>query len=721
MTTDQAGAEKAPPIIERFMRQLVVANKAVALYPPSSTIPRENAVEAVNALNDALEEYPEVSLAVTKSGLYFDDLPVFPGQSAFASLAMEFYNRRLALVRFHSGVTPQEIISFLTVLKYTPEELVAAGGYEAQLWDQGVGTITVIETQVTLVSQQAEDGEGEYGDDDSITATTTSVEVRSTAPRSREHIELARVMGDAAALTHYLTDIAYDGEAGGGTLDIAALRKRFVEFSRMISEQTGPPADKMTRMFADALWALDPEMRQQLLENELFPEARTSESMGGTLRRLDLEEIMRMLAEGGDDFDERKTGFIRALKNLVQISHVEREQVAQAATSALQGAGASRETIDEVISQGVPTKLTVRRARPRSGMDGAAALVLNLIDQAPLSGALEDTNDPDILALREEAEVGVTDGDIIAALVTLAGLESRETQFANTMSALEDSLDALVARGDIETAAEAALNLVHAAENPSLSPEQVRRLEGAVTRFARPDDIRAITHALRTYDPGQPEYEAAQRLLNTLGALAVRPLLEQLADEPDRAERKSLVDLISKDAVKNIPELTLHVTDSRWYFVRNVVAILGSTKSPTILGAMERTLRHAEPRVRRETIRALSMVQDDRMAIEMLVAALTDEDAHNVQLAARYLGLHGTRAAVPGLEAVAKGEGRGNRENGPRVEAIEALGRIGAPESLPTLQALARKRSIIGAARAKELRTAAESAIAALKAKGAQR
>ncbi|MDR3687381.1 MAG: HEAT repeat domain-containing protein [Coriobacteriia bacterium] len=720
MTTEQAGVEKAPPIIERFMRQLVVANKAVALYPPSSTIPRENAVEAVNALNDALEEYPEISLAVTKNGLYFDDLPIFPGQSAFDALAMEFYNRRLAVVRFHSGVTPQDIISFLTVLKYTPEELIAAGGYEAQLWDQGVGTITVIETQVTLVNQQTDEGEGEYADDEGISPTTTSVEVRSSAPRSRERIELARVSGDEAAIRHYLTDTTGEGGTEGGTLDLAALRKRFVEFSHMISEQTGPPADKMTRMFADALWALDPEMRQQLLENELLPEARTSESVGGTLRKLNLEEIMRMLVDG-EDFDERKMGFIRALKNLVQISHMERERVAQAATGAMQAAGASREMIDEVISQGVPTKLTVRRSRPRTGLDGAAALVLNLIDQAPLSGALEETNDPDILALREEAEVGVTDGDIIASLVTLAGLESRETQFANTMSSLEDALDALVARGDIETAAEAALNLVHAAENPSLSPEQVRRLEGAVTRFARPDDIRAITQTLRTYEPGQPEYEAAQRLLNTLGALAVRPLLEQLADEPDRAERKALVDLISKDADKNIPELALHVTDSRWYFVRNVVAILGSTKSPTIIGAMERTLRHPEPRVRRETIRALSMVQDDRMAIEMLVAALTDEDAHNVQLAARYLGLRGTRAAVPGLEAVAKGEGRGNRENGPRVEAMEALGRIGEPEALPTLQALARKRSIIGGRGAKELRTAAESAVAALKAKGGQR
>jgi HEAT repeat protein len=720
VATEQVGAEeKAPPIIERFMRQLVVANKAVGLYPPSSTIPRENAIEAVNALNDALEEYPEISLVVTKQGLYFDDKLIFPGQSAFASLAQEFYNRHLAVVRFHSGVTQQDIISFLTVLKFTPEELTAVGGYEAQLWELGVGTITVVETQVTLVNQQAESdeecAEGEPCESDDT--VTTSVQVRSSAPRSRENVELARVVGDEAAVKHYLTQYVEPAPGESAALQLVAMRKRFTGFSHMIADADPVTADRLTRMFADALWALDPELRHELLEGELFPEARGTESLGSTLRRLDLEEVMRMLVADGDDLDERRQGFIRALKNLVQIAHLERERIAQAAEQALRDAGASDEMIDDVVSQGVPTKLTVRPTRARSGLDGAAAMVLDLIDQAPLSASLEETYDPEVLALRDAAAVGVTDSDVIAALVTLAGFESREAQFANTMSTLEDALDALVARGDIEAAAEAALNLVHAAENPGLTPEQVRRLEGAVTRFARPDDIRAITQTLRTYSPGQPEYEAAQRLLRTLGVLAVRPLLEQLADEPDRAERKALVDLLSQDAVKYIPELTLHVGDSRWYFVRNVVAILGSTKSPTILPAMERTLRHAEPRVRRETIRTLSMVQD-RMAIEMLVAALSDEDAHNVQLAARYLGLRGVRNAIPALESVANGDGRGNRDNGPRVEAIEALGRIGAPEALPTLQALARKRSITRAARAKELRTAAEAAISAIKSKG---
>jgi HEAT repeat protein len=160
------------------------------------------------------------------------------------------------------------------------------------------------------------------------------------------------------------------------------------------------------------------------------------------------------------------------------------------------------------------------------------------------------------------------------------------------------------------------------------------------------------------------------------------------------------------------------VSDSRWYFVRNVVAILASTKSSAVLMYLERTLRHPDARVRRETVRGLSGI-NDRLAIDMLVASLSDEDVQNVQLAARYLGDSGARGALPGLEAVARGEGRGSRDTGPRVEAIEALGRLGFAEALPTLESLAGKRSLLGGGRGKELRVSAEAAIASIKSKGA--
>ena len=56
----------APPIIEQFIRQLLVTNKAVALYPPSSTIPRDTASDTVNLLREALREQSDVRLIVTK-------------------------------------------------------------------------------------------------------------------------------------------------------------------------------------------------------------------------------------------------------------------------------------------------------------------------------------------------------------------------------------------------------------------------------------------------------------------------------------------------------------------------------------------------------------------------------------------------------------------------------------------------------------------------------
>jgi HEAT repeat protein len=162
------------------------------------------------------------------------------------------------------------------------------------------------------------------------------------------------------------------------------------------------------------------------------------------------------------------------------------------------------------------------------------------------------------------------------------------------------------------------------------------------------------------------------------------------------------------------------VSDPRWYFVRNVVGILGSAKSSAALSYLERTLRHPDSRVRRETIRSLSGITD-RVATEMLIAALQDEDAQNVQLAARYLGASGARAAITPLEMVARGEGRGNRENGPRVEAIESLGKLGAVESLPILEALAGRRKIINPGKARELRAAAEAAINRIRTKGGAR
>ncbi len=712
--TANSDAQKTPAAVERFVRQLVVTNKAVQLYPPSSEIPRQNATEAVAALDEAFNESPELVFAVTKNGLYFEDIAVLPKQTAFIAFSRELYNRQLATVLFHSGVEVRDVLAFLTILKSTPEEVRAGGGYEALMWDKGITTITVVEAQITLVDQAP--GEGFEGEP--LEGSSAPEKPRPEPRRSREHIEITRIMADRNALQQYLTDRV---DADGRELSLEDLGKRFLGFAEAVSENPGGSGDDLAAVLAQALWGLNPDLRRELLEEQVLPQARSSEALGSVIRRVDFAEMTRMLTEGQQDFDEHRVGLVRALKNLVQVSHADRPALAKAAAEAMSQAGAREATVRDVVAEAVPTQLTVRGnpLAPRS-TDSEASLALKLLDHVPLSKAADPRRDREVAALQREAASGVTESDVIAALVGVAALESRETEFANTMSVLEDMLSALVARGELETAAEAAITLLHAAQNTGLGVEQRRRLGRAVTRFTRPEDMRRITQALRVSRPGQSQYEAAEKLLETLGVLAIAPLLELLADEPDRSERKALVNLISKYAPKYVSELSSHVGDNRWFFVRNVVGILGSTRSSAILGALERTLRHGEPRVRRETIRALSMVQD-RMADEMLIAALSDDEANNVQLAARYLGAREVHSAVFALEQVAKGEGHGNRENGPRIEAIQALGKIGAAQALPTLKSLARRRVFRGGARVRELRAAASAAMAAIKAKGGGR
>lgn len=709
------GGPQAPPIIEKLLKSIVVAEKAHALYPEASDIPLQTAAAAEAVLSEALAERPDVRLVVTKQGLYYGDALLFPDQPAYETFALALYNRHLAEVRFHSGTTARDILAFLSVLALTPEEIRDAGGFEARLWEEGVSTITVTEAHVTIV-----DG------DDIVTPAETPSLARSEIDellaaayggRARDQLTVARFLADKSEVSRYLAD-TYRGS--GASPDLMGTAERFAELAEIAYEVgAGASRASMLRSLGEALQELDPALRRALLVDELLPEARTNEALAAVIRQMDVDAVCRALVEELDENEASREGIARAIRNLSLISLADRQEVAASAAAAMRGAGFSDAVVSEVLELAQPSRLTVRESTTTAGRaERPADAIFKLMDMAPTpSRVATEEDDPGVAELKSEARRGITDGDVIMALVTLVTLDEREAPFASTMSILEDSLDLIVERGEIDVAADAADALRLAAENERLDSGQRMRLRKAIGRFTKPSDVRMIAHAIRLYAPGTSEHDAARRLLDTLGVLAVEPLLEQLAEEQDMGIRKSIVDLLSARAMQYVQELGSHVSDPRWYVVRNVVSILGSTKSSAVLPYLERTVRHPEPRVRREVLRALSGI-NDRIAQEMLIAVLQDEDAQNVQLAARYLGSSRVAIAVPALEQVARGEGRGNRDPGPRVEAIEALGRLGAVEALATLETLAGKRSLLGSGKAREIRAAAESAIAAIRSKG---
>lgn len=708
--------KRAPGDVEAFVKQLLVTYKAVRLYPPSSSIPRDNAQLVIEKLKTLLRRTPEVRMVVSMDGLFFEGLQAMPGQSAYVAFAREAFKHGIGDVRFHAGVTADEIVAFLKGLSEEPGTIAEHGGFSAWLWDHDVHQITVGEMETKVVD--AEEASDQALADEAAAPTETwppepeDIEKLLTAVRDmqdRDQRVLVRFLLEPKLVGRYLEHVAALSSAD----PVARLAERIFSITRVVAAELDEEQEQLSRSAAEAVMALDAETRARLIADHLLPRARLDDAVAQLLSQVALDDLCAALVSGIADDEASREGLARALHNLALIGIHSRQDVAQAASRALAGAG-----VPGPVARGIVAKALPERIEPAARADKAPAPdiaeALKLVDMA---GAEEGrVIDEAVERLRSEVAEGFSDAEVFKTLVRLLELERRPANFASLLALIEDGLPVLLDRGEHEAMAEAVASLLGLKEDESI-PEKLRsRVRAALAGVAEPQRLERLCATARMAEPGTPLHTACIRLVRTLGELSIDPLLELLASEQDMAARKALVDLISSIASSHIEDLGTHVEDGRWFFVRNVVAILGSTRDPAVLPYLARTLRHPDARVRRETIRALASVRD-RYAAELLVAALEDEDAQNVALVARFLGTLGVRGAVSALIDVARGVGPGNREPGPRVEAIEALVRLGAREALPVLEQVASRRAgLLRGQRSREVAAAAEAAVRQLRA-----
>lgn len=709
----QPAEDRSVPIaVERFLQQLVITYKSVVLYPPASAIPSDNAAQAEGLFGDALAASGEVAIVVSKQGIAVDGVPVLAAHSAAHTFGLELYHRSVAAVRFRAGVDADALLGFLGVMRLAPEEVEAAGGFAACLWDAGIDAVTVTESSTAVVEAEVEPPSEQEDAWPPDHARISQLLATARHPHADGHRVLVRVLVGRDAVRSYVTSV-HDRAAASGAEDepgavIAAM-------ARIIGALGDEERTAALSAIAEATRALPRGHLRVRTAERLLASARTDRAVAALVRQVGLDAMCRALTEGVSIGDESVEGLARAIRNLTQISMASRDDVADAAGAALRAAGAPEGTISATLGAALPVRIAAHGDDTPQGPDEIGE-VLKLIDLAAESPGTR-IDDPALRTLRDEAHRGFTDSDVTGALVTLVVLGLGTAEFEPSLQRVEDGLGLLLERGEFEVAADTADILLAAAAEAS--PDERERMLEAIGRLSAPGEMRALHRAMHLYDRDSAEHLACRRLLATLGGLAIEPLLEMLADEPDMALRKSMVELISSVADRHVGEVGRYVNDGRWYFVRNVVSILGATKSSESVPLLGRTLRHADARVRRESIRALAGMPDPRAA-ELLVTALGDIDAGNVQLAARYLGSLAYAGAAAALVEVARGEGSGNREFGPRSEAIEALGQIGSREALPTLEAIAARRPLVGGGRARDLASVAAAAVAAINEHGGE-
>jgi HEAT repeat protein len=276
----------------------------------------------------------------------------------------------------------------------------------------------------------------------------------------------------------------------------------------------------------------------------------------------------------------------------------------------------------------------------------------------------------------------------LLALDEEADFERLLPMWASRLAASLAGGDPAAARGWLEAVLDARLS--------AAQEEAVRAEVDAMLRRGLIDDL--VTAAAA----GD---EATTSLVEAVAPMAAEALIHRLAAEPDRARRRAQVDLLGAVARADPEAVCRHLNDPRWYLVRNLVVALARSRGQEAVPYLRPLTSHAEPRVRREVLRALRALSPDEGSAAA-IAALDDPDP-TVRL--QVLGLLGADSD-PRVDALLARRLASWPPLDEAMGVIEALARRPSRAARAALGALSKRRWLVSPNRRK-LRSAARLAL----------
>ena len=176
--------------------------------------------------------------------------------------------------------------------------------------------------------------------------------------------------------------------------------------------------------------------------------------------------------------------------------------------------------------------------------------------------------------------------------------EKEFTRFSNIVHQLEDMLNYFLKEKDYDGAL-GVIQAFHMAVDTAFQP----RLKEALKKTSSKSVVMSAIGELRKHHKGSREYQAAYSYISKIEREATEILLELMAEEQDRLARIFYLDLLKDVGRNQIALLGELLTDGRWYFVRNIVSVLGESKTDQALAFLRKAADHENVRIRQEVIK----------------------------------------------------------------------------------------------------------------------
>ena len=653
--------EPVSPEIQEVMRNLVSAFRAVKLYPPNNPIYSQSVHKAFESLDGFLQHAPHFTVGVQKTYFLFEESPVSKDTQINKTIAQDIFAKGIREIVFLEGVTEDELTELCKALALLPEEMAMQSGIVSILWEKSATHVRVTEAALEEVITTHSGERIVQQLDEPPVALTSTVAGKELHFKGR-----TLLIGDL---------IEKPGEFGNAMLTIAQstleegqtvedrLHELYREAGRQISQEDAQDQDALFRGLAKSVLEIDAQHRDKFISSKLYA-------------HLDAEGVR---AQEGD----------------------EGKQVPEELHEIVTGRFSKEWSVQQIASLLKKSSQQPQERTPLPLLPSELETIPLSDDIADIAREVNEYTADEMEILRAMSEVG-NEADIMEAsvrtlifLLSLAKadprvrpLEETVALFAGIVEQLETALTYLVKNKEFDLA-----TIIVRAFHIPVEAEFKPRLDEAIRKASGREIINGIVTEMRQAQKTSPEYLAAYSYLTALDEQATSVLLETLAAEKDRSIRRYLLDILKDLGRNQIAKIGQRVSDGRWFVVRNVVHILGESRSEEALVYLERVTGHKQAQIRHEVIKSLIGIGGGKAAA-MVARFLQDKDIDIRLQAIRGLGAIGGASASEArlLENYLRKLHLNKVDHDLSIEGIRSLARIGDLESKEFLKHYLKRR-----------------------------
>jgi hypothetical protein len=659
MQKDIEQEELLPPEVQDVMRALVSAFRTVKIYPPNNPVYSQSIKKSFELLGHFLTTAQDYIVGVQKTNFTYRRTPVGKEAQLNRAIAQDLFAKGIREIVFSAGVTEAELLELCRTLAMSSEDMAMMNGISSILWEKGAAHIKVAEAGLDeIITTKMSTGLMNK----TALGTTATTESPEPAVAKKENLFFGRTLvlgdliSDPAGFAFSMLELAKETHAEDESVE-DRLYALYQEAGRKIEAEHEAQGDAMFESLGKSVLSLEPNFRDALVTGKLYKD-------------LDTE----MTNEQPADADQNLPSTIHE----VQTGRFSHAWTVQQVATLLR-----KSTSKEALSPTPPVPPAAVEAAPLS--QDLFGIVRELAEYSP----------EEMERLKIIGEAG-TESDILEAavrtyicLLPLAKNprhalpdEKEFTHFSNVVRQLEDMLNFYLKEQDYDHA----IGIVQALQMP-VDPVFQPRLKEGLKKTASKSVVMAAISELRKHPRNSREYQAAYSYISKIEREATEILLELLAEEQDRLARIFYLELLKDVGRNQIALLGELLTDGRWYFVRNIVNVLGESKTDQALSYLRRAAEHENVRIRQEVIKGLLTV-GGKKAASILAKLLQDKDEGVQETAVHAYGDFsgiGAEESKPVIEFLESRSLR-KKEQVLTIEGIKALGKIGGWEAVEFLK-----------------------------------